>query len=442
MGVIGLLPWLKRRYTSAFSSGKKEKYDHIYTDSNAFLYRIAEITVDPMEIARMLLEVASEYHTIFGASIHIFLDGPPSMGKVRHQRIRRWRYPPLTVHENLDGSIGMWTPAIFTPGTPQMHIINKYVEDHMHEYPGLESFSSSDIPGEGEHKLIAAAKLLPHSARIALVSPDADMILLGMGMEKHNVSILRHWSEKEENLFRATHEMLHIDCPLLRSSIVADMKTNSIWNFSIATWLIGMDFLPPVPECSDIFKVLPRIIRKRIRVYDERTKSILWPGIFNLAQSLRGEQIDPKWVGNVSDSSIFDTLYYTKYLPFPVDKAKMVQQWIITIEWVFQYYHNGLDIASRAWQYNLNIAPSLSTIVDVGISSVKGLEVATEQVQPLTPAQALAAALPPWLTTLLPQEQRVNIKSYPEYYPMSFKVIEALDHPDIPTIPYEVASSL
>lgn len=421
---------------------KGERYDHIFLDANALLYPIADTTVDPIQIAKLLLEVSREYHSMFGGDVHIYLDGPAHMGKIRHQRLRRFRYSPMTVRENPDGTIGLWSQAIFTPGTPQMNTINEFVHDHIGEYPGVSSFSSSDEPGEGEHKLVRDAKKLPTNMRIAMVGKDADLILLGMGMESHNVTILRHWNEKEENTYKASEDMQHINCRLLRSSILTESKSSSIWNFIISTFVIGNDFIPPVPECSDIFKVLPRIMKKRIRVYDERTRSIHWNGLINLLKELQGYQIDERWVGKVSDSSIFNTLYYTKYFPFPVDEYKLVQQWFITIEWIFQYYNNGMEFASRSWQYNTSVSPSLSTILSVGMRGVNGLELATEQVPPLLPTQALAAALPPWLHRLLPEEQRRNVKAYPEYYPLSFKDLDVLDYPQIPTIPYSVVSTL
>lgn len=441
MGVPGLLPFLKRRYTSAFPT-IGGKYDHIYSDSNALLYPLAATTVDPREIARLLLEVAQEYHVVYGGIVHLFIDGPAAMGKIRHQRLRRFQYPPLTFKQNPDGTYGTWTQAIFTPGTPQMKMINEYIEEHMKEYPGVGSFSSSDIPGEGEHKLVAAAKHLPSNTKIAFISPDADMILLGMGMLEHDITILRHYAEDDDKRYGATHEMYHVNCTLLRSLITSDMKTESIWNFIIPTFFVGNDFIPPIPQTSEIFKALPKIIRKRARVYDTRTKSIYWKGIFSLLQSLSDSPIDDKWVGKISDTIVFDTLYYTKYFPFSIDRYKMVQQWIITVEWIFQYYHNGLDIASRSWQYNNTVSPTIHTILDIGIDAVKNLDIAVEQVPPLSSHQALAAALPPWLHSLLPEDMREKTEKIPQYYPFSFKMDNSLSIPIIPTIPYSVIRNI
>lgn len=442
MGVPGLNPFLRRRYPSAFPN-RGDRYNSIYLDANALLYPIADTTADPEHIARLLLDVSREYHDLFSGNVLIYLDGPSHMGKIRHQRLRRWKYSPMTIRENSDGSIGLWSQAIFTPGTPQMKMINTYIRDHLHEYPMITTFSSSDEVGEGEHKIIRDIRLLPPSSdKIAIVGKDADLILLGMSIIDKDITILRHWNEEDENTYKARDDLQHINCTLLRNLIEKDMKGHSIWNFIISTFIIGNDFIPPIPECLSIFNILPRIIRERVRVYDDRSNTIDWRGMFRLLSKMRGHHIDDRWVGKVHDEKTFNTLYYSKYLPYNVNHMKMVQQWAITIEWIFTYYSRGLDIASRSWQYNMSISPTLSTIIDIGIENIVGLEVATQQVPPLLPQQALACALPPWLHILLPPKQRESISQYNYYYPYSYKMIEILDYPDIPTIPYSVASTL
>jgi 5'-3' exonuclease len=348
----------------------------------------------------------------------------------------------MTLKENADGTTGLWSQAIFTPGSFAMNFINKYYREHMHEYPGIASFSGTDEPYEGEHKIIRDCKKHSLSERIAIVGKDGDLLLLGMGLTEQNVTILRHDDKKDTNGYLASDKILEVSCVKLRELIQAEMRLDEIWSFIIATFLVGNDFLPGVPECSDIYKALPRIIRSRVKLYDPRTKSIRWKGIFLLARKLSYKpKYDEKWVGDVEDPLTFDSLYYVTYCPFPVDKYLLVRQWLITIEWIFRYYHDGVDTASVAWQFNSTIAPTLHTIIEVGESAVNNLHLATEKVPPLSEVQCLAAVLPTWLHSLLPEHVRKAVAQHSKYYPLSFNMNEALDYPIIPTIPYSIIST-
>jgi len=435
MGVPGLFPFLKRRYPNAFHHNKVNRYDHIYIDANALLYPIADTTSLPSSISKIVMDVAKEYGDKYGGIVHIYFDGPPHMGKIRHQRTRRFQYTPPSVRVE-EGGISMWTNALFTPGTYMMSYIDEYVSSHMEEYK-IGSFSPSSEPGEGEHKLIRDIKKMGEEERIAIVGKDADLILLSMSLSQ-NVHILRHWNEENDNTYRASDDIVVVDCPHLRSLILNDMKTTSIWNFIIPTFLVGNDFIPPVPELSDIYKSLASIIRKRKMVYDTHHSTINWKGLYELIVSLKGIPIPDRWVGKVVSSEVFDPLYYSK-MPYGVDKKKMVEVWMTTIEWIFQYYHNGMDAASRAWQYTSSYSPTLTTLIENWSHPYKDL--ATKEYPYLHPVQSLALAIPVWLRSLLPEKTREDIEKYPEYYPYTF-ALDPMEHPIIPYIPYTIGLSL
>jgi 5'-3' exonuclease len=455
MGVIGLFSYLKRKYPSAFNE-KVMQLDDIYVDLNASLHPASDISPIPEEIGRIVLEVGQEYNRIYGARVHFHTDGVPHMGKTRHQRLRRFLYPPITVKDIGDGNLSTWTPAMLTPGTDVLYRIDKYIIDNMKNYPGVYSYSPSTEPGEGEHKLIRDIKLLPTSNKVGIVSKDGDVLLLGMGLEDRNVIVLRHYDEdKNNNSFKADDFIWHVSCPDLRQAILSKSRLSSIWDFIIATFLIGNDFVYSIPECSDLYSAIPRILSFRMKLYDKNKKMIIWKSLFTLIRKLslpekerknqtkgqRRPRIPDKWVGQIEDASIFENLYYATYSPYPIDKYLLVQQWVITIEWIFRYYHDGMDTASRSWQFNAPIAPTLSTISEVGMSAVKNLDIAVKQVPPLSPTQALTAALPPWLWSLLPSKARQEVQAINEYYPYSFNMNEALEAPVIPTIPYNVVKN-
>ena len=96
MGVPGLHSFLRKRYPSSFSEEQVYVSD-VFLDANAMLYNIAEVTKNAQEIAQLILDASNGYSQAYRARVHISIDGPAHMGKIREQRARRFNYTPITV---------------------------------------------------------------------------------------------------------------------------------------------------------------------------------------------------------------------------------------------------------------------------------------------------------------------------------------------------------
>ena len=73
--------------------------------------------------------------------------------------------------------------------------LHYYIHDRLRNDPGWHSvvvvLSDANVPGEGEHKIIRWMETDVKSKSYTIYSPDADMLLLSMGLEKRNIFILR-----------------------------------------------------------------------------------------------------------------------------------------------------------------------------------------------------------------------------------------------------------
>jgi len=523
MGVPGLFSNLLRNYPVAFASDQDQSalaLDNIYLDGNAILYPIAEVTKVPEEIAKSLLQVSQQYSDKYGCSCSIYMDGPAHMGKIRQQRMRRFLYDPsVTIYTQVTdigerkGEVSIpsvarsqmlgvdvptiieWSPSMFTPGTEMMERIHLYIEEHLGEYPGINIYSSSYESGEGEHKImqhirdVSLRREQPSIYRVGIVGKDADLLLLAMSVtvgEGWSVQpyIIRHNDRLADggvpNGYTPDHPIYTVDCSLLRENVLESFqhdsvggRTMSIWDFIIATFVVGNDFFPAIPETKNIHDVLPLIFSISPHLYDAQNISIYWTGlkefIYTLAStidmnpSIRGAAyID--WLqlpsvgrderenkirsaGEISLES-FKSLYYFHMSPFSVNTDGMVLSWLTTVQWIFLYYHQGMESASIAWQYPLHYSPTLSTLVssplfnDMHMGETRVTMLSTKRVPPVTPTQALAAVLPVWLHNLLPRETREKLRKIPQYYPYAFQVLKHSGDPIIPVIPYDVVSSL
>lgn len=383
-----------------------------------------------------------------------------------------------------------WSPAMFTPGTQMMESIHQYVLAHIREYKDIEIYSSFYEAGEGEHKIIKHIKdtsLLrsrQNPYRAGIVGKDADLLLLSMGIttgEGWNVQpyVIRHndrlGDSGKSDGYTPEDPIYTVDCSMLRERILASfsLPQSSIWNFIVSTFIMGNDFFPSIPELSDVYRTIPIILSISPNLYVKNTVGghIDWSGmhqflirmndIINSDVRMRSSAYE-KWLQlpskdtdpkdfNIQSSRIttqtFEPLYYFYASSFTVDKESVVLSWMTTAQWIFLYYHDGIDATSIAWQYPLHFSPTLYTLVSSTLlTDVRTHErvhsLSTRRVPPITPVQSLASVLPVWLHNLIPAETRKRVSSASQYYPYAFEMQTSTGDPIIPTIPYEVASSL
>lgn len=514
MGVPKLFSYLYRNYPVAFSINQNQQglnLDAIYLDANALLYPISEGTKIPEEIARSLLLVAQEYSVAYGCVCNIYMDGPAHMGKIRQQRMRRFLYEPTStvltqttqvgersgeipipsvVESPLLGmtvpSVIEWSRAVFSPGTEMMQRIHIYIEQHLSEFSGIDIYSSYFDPGEGEHKILSHIKEVSSTSstrkyRVGIVGKDADLLLLAMSItadEGWNVEpyIIRHNDRLGDggktHGYRPSDPIYTVNCTLLREKILGSFSrqenvSHSIWDLILASFPLGNDFFPAIPEMSDVYSAIPLILSIAPVLYTRispRIGRINWNGFLEFLDTLAAtinttsrfrSPLYEKWLQssqkstNVETLSLqsFESLYYFHVSSFPVNIQGMVLSWFTTVQWVFLYYHDGLGAASIAWQYPLHFSPTLATLTSSSVFRTsemqeRVLSLARREVPPLSPLQALAAVLPIWLHNLLPVSMRQKMQAISEYYPYAFSIQNPIGDPIIPIIPYEVVSSL
>lgn len=493
MGVKYLFSYVKKTYINAFVS--KPKLDVLYLEGNSMLYAIATITKDPTLIAKMLISVCKEYSKEFG-TIHLYMDGSPNMAKIKQQRSRRFQYDPISyvttsiekgtksdIVEVGKSMIYPWSPAMFSTGTDMMYKIHEYLDAHWNTQFPNSIYSSYFEPHEGEHKIMdhirSTYKNTKNPVSIGIVGKDADLILLAMGIaEDYNVNmyILRHDDILSPNGYTVSDPIHYINTNMLRNLILSSTATKSIWDFIFCTFLHGNDFLPPVPEFSNIYETMPLLLPYIPSGITSSTNTdISWSKFIELMKYMYQtvnvnydyiqfeEDIDEKWISKnraTDDLSLeqFESLYYFTASSFPVDKKRLFLGWLITLKWTYTYYRYGPTKASIKWQYPTYFSPSIHTIISTPITPeyIDFINnTVQEQVQPLSPIQTLISILPIWLHDLIPtttlnstdkvthendtKEKLMKLRDFIALYPYSFDFY--MGEPKIPIITYEIASS-
>lgn len=379
--------------------------------------------------------------------IYFATDGVAGSSKIQQQRKRRFK----GAGEKKDPK--KFDSNCISCGTLFMDRLAKYIRNFIEEKltTNLEwkhlSIIINDytIVGEGEHKNIAHMRKNPNLS-FTVVSPDADLIFLGLGLHNPKIYIFR------ENIFEDTEGSFFIvDLNTFRSCIIQEMKYNNeqlvintdnehimIEDFIFMLFGVGNDFLPQIPSLDISNHGIENILYCYASVIYKHgfiTKNINGSRTINkysfkeFLKLLADKEHDmilnnkKKNSGNfpdellnkcciiqeTADKSKQTLLDFTKYRNLYYDeKFKQISREIVVHEYlkgmtfVLRYYLDS--IPSWTWMYPFIYAPFFQELyqyidtfqenIDFGVTS------------PLTPLEQLLAILPGNSNTLLPEELR------------------------------------
>ena len=131
--------------------------------------------------------------------VFLAMDGVVPMAKMRQQRLRRFTSVWLRKQEAEKGEkkTAHWDTNAITPGTVFMTRLRQRLERMIQEHGFKWHLSSSDEPGEGEHKILSAWRTGAYQGSVAVYGLDADLIVLSLlGMETAGRSQV--WLFREE----------------------------------------------------------------------------------------------------------------------------------------------------------------------------------------------------------------------------------------------------
>jgi 5'-3' exonuclease len=293
MGIPVLFKQLSEKYNIIQTHIDNNGYVRLFLDLNGAIHPVCrnylkDIEYNPIDkhnhetIMVNILITYVQTLIVFTQANYIFIaiDGVAPFGKIIQQKSRRMR-------KSKDG----WDTNQISPGTDFMYYlqteIQKSIENgqikpfHTLSIPQelyKIIFSNSNIPGEGEHKIMAHLKTLssPETKHITNViyGLDADLIMLSMSSRENNIYLLREeitfkksGSSMDEKTWGDSHLYLNID--MLKQSINNELITliqhidklqtnfsldnttlkgkkrgNFIDDYIFISFLLGNDFLP------------------------------------------------------------------------------------------------------------------------------------------------------------------------------------------------------
>lgn len=495
MGVPGLFPYVSNKFgkhVHSFQAGSRDdnygKMDYVHVDGNAMVHPAAQEAYNYGERAikgydpyssMTYLQKRTLTFNIFWRKIltilewfqpkvlDITLDGPAPLAKQNQQRTRRFQALADGVAE------GQFKNGEISPGTVFMLEFVKFLHLKIRELisrrPSLKVvFSSVQVPGEGEHKIIDYIRQLSEKERgkkHLIVGEDADLIFLTLATKIPQMFLLRADQKVVDLYFLLAISEIAKALPLDFGVTDRTPETISeaINDFIFTGFFVGNDFLPMIKMFVSLrggfSQMMDIIVQDQLRLthkgkvniidFKKFTRSLAMREPADLLESHRDfprflEQ-DPEANKIFKDHTLAKFISkeglnydgyreaYLKKANVP-NKAKPIKVWchsyLKTLVWVLIYYTQGLP--SWEWYYPYHYAPLMTDFADY-IESLDKKDITDlysfDKGTPSKPFVQLLCILPPAGSLYLPPAYRHLMES-----PQSVLVEQGY----YPLPPYEV----
>ena len=244
--------------------------DYLFFDLNSILYKVFYENEDNKKnestfisnIVKELLFLCNQ-KVKPKSLIYFALDGPAPRSKMVQQRSRRYKSIQL---QQLFQTAEEWTPSNhICPGTKFMHNFCLKLLDVIHD----KKFHCPEIilndiavPGEGEHKILPIIRKYQKEepdTSIIIMSPDNDLISLGLLTEKKNLSIMRYMDRPTASLLEKDYDkndIIYISIDKIANDFmihnsIDEEKTfdvkNILLDYNFLLSIVGNDFVTSVP---------------------------------------------------------------------------------------------------------------------------------------------------------------------------------------------------
>jgi len=321
--------------------------------------------------------------------VYIGIDGVVPMAKMKQQRLRRFKSAWMTdVATAIPVTTASWNTNAITPGTAFMDLLRRSLEARK----GW-TVSSSDEPGEGEHKVMAHLRNQKVPGHHVIYGLDADLVILSLLTQD---TLLRSGTEHSISLFREAVEMgaLKRDAEgeevfeWFAIDVLRDIlaKSVSVRDYCFAMTLLGNDFLPSslsfklrdgahdellklLPLCPRLLKADDTVSAEGLSVLLIRFSSLEEYRTGRFLQRKAKQAIPPVPVGDetwpLGEQAEAFLLSHARLAPhwrslyrttFPSSTA----QYLSGLQWVWDYYR-GLDVCYN-WFYPWALPPLWSDL--------------------------------------------------------------------------------
>lgn len=275
MGIPSYFSYIIKNYSNIIrnlNDTLKQDIHHLFMDCNSIvydmfrgiedsetmnIYKLEELLID------LVLNKIEEYLILIKPRKTAFIafDGVAPLAKMEQQRSRRYK--------NSGNKNSGWSTSNITPGTEFMKKLSKKLIKKFETYkndtiPAKIIVSTSDEPGEGEHKLFqyirSSPTILP-TDNCGIYGLDSDLIMLALFHSQYfdNTYVFREANEFIKSSVdiktETENECCFMDIKKLSDSILKEMRCgidirSRIYDYIFLCFFLGNDFLPHFPSLN------------------------------------------------------------------------------------------------------------------------------------------------------------------------------------------------
>ena len=203
--------------------------------------------------------------------LYIAIDGSAPKSKLNQQRMRRFKkfYEKEKIEEiqkknkiKIDTN-PVWDTNAITPGTVFMNKLSVQLKKYFENRKDLKVvISDSNIPGEGEHKLLKHIREnYKENDYNMIYGLDADLIMLCLIANKPNIYLLRETVEFNNKIHIDGYKFLYLSIDNLKKHLIEEImirmdekflskeqKDKIINDYIFISFILGNDFIPHSPS--------------------------------------------------------------------------------------------------------------------------------------------------------------------------------------------------
>jgi 5'-3' exonuclease len=380
------------------------------------------------------------------------IDGVAGLSKMHQQRQRRFR----SAKEKTEQERNTFDSNQISTGTSFLTQLSAHITDYFtkKQRPYKVVILDQTTIGEGEHKLVRYIEPM-QKKRVCIYSPDADLIMLGIGLNKKNIFILR------PNIYdrvKCSHFLVNIDVFKKQVIQMVDPKKQFpekeqqiVDDFVFLLYFLGNDFLPHSPSFEIKYKGIDTILLIYSSLFQEglslvRSRpsfSIHTVGFQRMIDALAKEEcsmiekkyasfrgypnkILDKYISSIKDPAQFKAYrneYYNHHFT-DVNINDVCRDYIVGLLFVGKYYYQGMPDWMYCYPYYHGpFFHELSSYL-CNIHS-EWINIEFDAHEPLSPLVQLMCVLPSeskqWLPDCLHKFYDVTSPIY-DLYPNEFKI--------------------
>lgn len=517
MGIPSLFRFLTREYNNILIK-QFPNIDNIYFDLNCLIHPQCKLVLDQNKDwtdindlhEKMFLQIKNYITTILNLSnpkklIYISIDGSAPLAKIKQQRDRRF----MSIKEKIFYQekkkefdlplTKIWDTNVITPGTKFMNDLKNelisYIKNELQTSCKI-IFSSADVAGEGEHKILEYIKNnKKNNESECIYGLDADLIMLAMVSECPEIYLIREQFQSKNN-----HQNFDIvSISILKTALIETIteniinsdkynEINLINDFVFYCFILGNDFIPKIQSMKIKDGSITRLIEIYASIINDLNSYLIMNGQINsqfllqIFENLSQLEVDTlltytnyevnhvvKYNGKDPYEEIqfnfennlpkkkdilllgkpdYKYRYYNEYFNICYGTEKeyvndICKEYINSLQWSYQYYFN--KCIDWRWCYIYYTSPFISDIFEYIKSNpneINNLSNFNKKNKPFSTSQQLLLILPPQSNNILPRKyQYLQNNNSPIYdiYPNNFDEFKHHNRYrwlNIPKLPY------